>query len=147
MEHVPKKDDVLPSEVLQGGIPEDADGPRKATLAIRGDVCLASVGSKKTSVHSVLWGKRPPLESVSEEMEVALQLGIQLLDEDDGNLSVADLFSLLGRLGRPHCLISAVFVFLLKPPSLCLSAVYDRHRPKWVVRDVSGVTTPSWCGR
>ena len=87
------------------------------------------------------------MESVSEEMGVALQLGIQLLDEDDGDLSVADLFSLLGRLGTPHCLISAVFVFLLKPPSLCLSAVYDRHRPKWVVRDVSGVTTPSWCGR
>lgn len=76
MEHVPKRDDVLLSEVLQGGIREDADGPRKATLAIRGDVCLASVGSKKTSVHNVLWGKRPPLESVSEETGVALQSGI-----------------------------------------------------------------------
>ena len=76
MEHVPKRDGALPSEVLQGGVREDADGPRKATLAIHGDVCLARAVLKKTSVHNVLWGKRPPLESVSGEMEVALQLGM-----------------------------------------------------------------------
>ena len=39
MEHIPKRDGVLPSEDLQGGVREDADGPRKATLAIHGDVC------------------------------------------------------------------------------------------------------------
>lgn len=53
MEHVPKRDGVLPSEVLQGGVHEDADAPRTETLAIHGDVCLARAVSKETSVHNV----------------------------------------------------------------------------------------------
>ena len=54
MEHVPERDGVHPSEVLRGGVREDADVPRKATLAIHGDVCLARAVSKETSVHNVL---------------------------------------------------------------------------------------------
>lgn len=39
MEHIPKRDGVLLFEDLQEGVREDADGPKKATLAIHGDVC------------------------------------------------------------------------------------------------------------
>lgn len=76
MKYVLKKDGVFLFEDFQGGVCEDVDGFRKVILVIYGDVCQVIVVLKEMSVYNVQWGKRFLLESVLEEMEVVLQLGI-----------------------------------------------------------------------